>query len=276
MNKIKVFVVGGNGFIGSEVVKSFQSSEVEVIVPARNELFTTDPDNDIIIYCAGNGDCSRPEQVVESNIIYLQKILANCNFKKLIYLSSTRLYLNSELSSEKAGITIQCDDNRRLFNLTKLTAEECCLKSGKNILIVRPSNVYGNAFESKLFLPMIVKNAILNKKIDMYVNQDYSKDYVSVADVSETIKKLALTYEGPEKIFNIASGKNTTAIEIAEIIRSKISCEIVWHPNSTNENFPIIDISRIKNTIQYCPISVTDSLSFMIDEFIKRFHKEEQ
>lgn len=276
MNKMKVFVVGGNGFIGSEVVKTFQSSAVEVIVPTRNELFATNAGSDIIIYCAGNGDCSRPEQVVESNIIYLQQILANCNFKKLIYLSSTRLYLNSEQSAENAGITIQYDDNRRLFNLTKLTAEECCLKSGKNVLIVRPSNVYGNAFESKLFLPMIVKHAILNKKINMYVNKEYSKDYVSVADVSEAIKYLALAYEGEEKIFNIASGKNTTAIEIAEIIQSKINCEIVWHPNSTNENFPVIDLAKIKSIMQYCPISVTDSLSFMIDEFIKRFHKEGQ
>lgn len=274
MKKKKVFVIGGNGFIGSEIVKAFQTPDIDVVVPARNELFTSDGNSDIIIYCAGNGDCSKPEQVVESNVLYLQQILTQCSFKKLIYLSSTRLYLNSELATEQANITIHSDDNRRLFNLTKLTAEECCLKSNKDILIVRPSNVYGNAFESKLFLPMIVKHAILNKKINMYVDRDYSKDYVSVCDVSNVINFLALNYNGAEKIFNIASGHNTTAIEIADIIQSKITCDVVWHANSANEHFPVIDISKIKSVMQYCPSPVTDDLSLMIDEFIERFNEE--
>ncbi|EPJ0879084.1 TPA: NAD(P)-dependent oxidoreductase [Citrobacter freundii] len=276
MRKTKVFIIGGNGFIGSEIVNEFAHEEVEVVIPARNELIAGNSEKDIIIYCAGNGDCSKPEQVVDSNINYLQRILAYCNFKKLIYLSSTRLYLNSEISNEDAAITIHSEDSRRLFNLTKLTAEECCLKSEKNTLIVRPSNVYGKAFDSKLFLPMIVKHAILNKKINMYVDKDYSKDYVSVSDVAGVVKYLSLNYNSKNDIFNIASGQNTTAFEIANIIQSKINCEIVWNENSTKEQFPVINISKIKGIMQYIPSSITDDLSLMIDEFIERFQKEIQ
>lgn len=274
MRKTKVFIIGGNGFIGSEIVKEFAHEEVEVVVPARNELVAGNGEKDIIIYCAGNGDCSKPEQMLDSNINYLQRVLIHCTFKKLIYLSSTRLYLNSELSDEDSAITIHSEDSRRLFNLTKLTAEECCLKSEKNTLIVRPSNVYGKAFDSKLFLPMIVKHAILNKKINMYVDKDYSKDYVSVNDVADVVKYLALNYNGNNDIFNIASGKNTTALELANIIQSKINCEVVWNENTTKEKFPLINISKINGIMQYTPNSVTDDLSLMIDKFVERFQKE--
>ncbi|MDM2776596.1 NAD(P)-dependent oxidoreductase [Citrobacter sp. Cpo142] len=274
MRKTKVFIIGGNGFIGSEIVKEFAHEEVEVVVPARNELVAGNGEKDIIIYCAGNGDCSKPEQMLDSNINYLQRVLIHCTFKKLIYLSSTRLYLNSELSDEDSAITIHSEDSRRLFNLTKLTAEECCLKSEKNTLIVRPSNVYGKAFDSKLFLPMIVKHAILNKKINMYVDKDYSKDYVSVSDVADVVKYLALNYNGNNDIFNIASGKNTTALELANIIQSKINCEVVWNENTTKEKFPLINISKINGIMQYTPNSVTDDLSLMIDKFVERFQKE--
>ncbi|HAT3776871.1 TPA: complex I NDUFA9 subunit family protein, partial [Citrobacter freundii] len=38
MRKTKVFIIGGNGFIGSEIVSEFAHEEVEVVIPARNEL----------------------------------------------------------------------------------------------------------------------------------------------------------------------------------------------------------------------------------------------
>lgn len=275
MTKIKIFIVGGNGFIGSEVVKVFDNDKFEVIIPHRNEIFDSNAETDIVVYCAGNGDCSAPSKVIESNLLYLQKIISECQFRKLIYLSSTRLYLNSSVSDELSDVMINADDSRRLFNLTKLAAEECCLKTDKNILIIRPSNVYGNAFESKLFLPMIVKHAILNKQINMYVDKTYSKDYVSVSDVSTAVKFLALNYDGNDNVFNLASGRNTSALEIADIIQSKTACEIVWHPNTTNENFPTIDVSKIKGIMPYNPAHVIDDLTLMIDEFKERFHSEQ-
>ncbi|WP_337242221.1 NAD-dependent epimerase/dehydratase family protein, partial [Proteus faecis] len=77
---------------------------------------------------------------------------------------------------------IHTSDNRRLFNITKLAAEEICLKSNKNITIIRPSNVYGTAINSSLFLPSIVRDAIQKKEINMFVSPEYSKDYISVND----------------------------------------------------------------------------------------------
>ncbi|MFN7073919.1 NAD-dependent epimerase/dehydratase family protein, partial [Proteus mirabilis] len=89
----------------------------------------------------------------------------------------------------------------KLFNVTKLVAEYLCVKSKKNVIIVRPSNVYGLALNSSLFLPQIIKNAINNHKVDMYVNCDYEKDYVSVNDVVTVMYKLSETINSPGDIY---------------------------------------------------------------------------
>lgn len=59
--------------------------------------------------------------------------------------------MNGDESSETSDLIIRQDDNRRLFNLTKLVAEELCFKSGKPFTIVRPSNVYGVALKVPCF-----------------------------------------------------------------------------------------------------------------------------
>ncbi|MCC9213027.1 hypothetical protein LOK03_08040 [Escherichia coli] len=65
--------------------------------------------------------------------------------------------MNENCAKENADLLICHNDNRKLFNLMKLAAEEICRLSKRNVIIVRPSNVYGLALNSKLFLPQIIK-----------------------------------------------------------------------------------------------------------------------
>lgn len=270
MSQFTVF--GGRGFIGSEFVEQLQKEGHSVYVPERDDPDIYKRDLGIIIYSAGYGDCNKdPFNVLSANVTLLANILKNARFDKLVYISSTRVYMNQENSFELCDLSICNNDNRRLFNLTKLVSEELCIKSNRNCIIVRPSNVYGLALNSNLFLPSIIRNAINNNHIDMYVEKQYAKDYIAVSDVVDATLKL-LRKKSTPSIINIASGINTTAEEIGDILKAKTGCEIYWHNNNSNdiEKFPITDISLIHKEIEFIPRNVLNDLELLIEKYKKK------
>ena len=263
-------VVGGNGFIGSEIVKHLHFLKKDVWIPERNESNIFSKKLGTLIYCAGNGECQlKPFEVLTANCLFLSQLLQHADFDRLIYVSSSRLYMNGDGSDEMSDLIIRQDDNRRLFNLTKLVAEELCFKSGKPFTIVRPSNVYGVALKSPLFLPSITRNAIVNGRVDMFVDKNYEKDYVSVVDVAKSIIKLSNNKDAEGKIINIASGANVSSEQIASMLIQYTNCVVNWHENNASkEIFPVTDISLLKEMIpEYKPHSVLSDLSDMIQLF---------
>jgi nucleoside-diphosphate-sugar epimerase len=264
-------VIGGNGFVGTEVVQQLIKRGETVWIPSKDDPDLYQKDLGIVIYCAGNGDCIKdPFKVLQSNTITLSLILQKSEFDKLIYISSTRVYMNQHQSNESCDLSIINEDERKLFNLTKLVSEELCIKSKRNCIIVRPSNVYGLALDSPLFLPSIIKHAILNAKVDMYVPKSYSKDYVAVSDVAEAIIFLTKSNNIIDKVFNIASGQNVTAKEIADILSEHTACEIIWHKNNSTEYFPETEIENIQKITECKPRSVKEDLKQMIDTYKKQ------
>jgi len=261
-------VIGGHGFIGSKIVETLEQAGSAVWVPKKEDptLFTKELGT--VIYCAGHGDCNNGFlKVLESNTVLLATIVEKSTFAKLVYISSTRLYMGQSESNESSDLTVLAEDSRRLFNLTKLVSEEILLKSKRNIAIIRPSNVYGLALNSPLFLPSIVRNAINNGKVDMYVSPEYAKDYVSVDDVAEVTIKIANDVSTSGQIFNVAAGFNTSAREISEILENQTNCKICWHKNEQDETFPVTNISAIKKYFDFEPTIVLDDLVKMLNDF---------
>lgn len=263
-------VIGGNGFIGGNLVRFLLDRGEEVWAPARGDKDIFTSELGIVFYCAGFGDCKNdPENVLDANVIYLSKILKESKFKKLFYFSTTRVYMNLKSSNEKDNVSISYGDNRRLFNLTKLIAEELCLKNEKNCYILRPSNVYGVALESPLFLPSIIRSAILDGKVDMFVTQSYEKDYISVNDVSYACYCLSKLNNIP-RIINIASGLNTNAKQIADLLKIETGCKVLWHKkNNDDEEFPVTSIDCLKNLIEFNSNNVLDDIKSMVSDFKK-------
>jgi len=263
-------IFGGRGFIGSEIVAQLQALGHQTFVPERDDSRIFECELGTVIYCAGNGDCKNtPFSVLEANVILLSQLLQKAKFDKLIYISSTRVYMNQEESFEEADLTICADDSRRLFNLTKLVGEEICLKSNRPITIIRPSNVYGLALNSPLFLPAITRNAINNKRVDMYIAKEYAKDYVSVKDVASCCIELSQLEKVERKIVNVAAGFNVSAQEIADVLEKHTGCEIVWNQITfPRESFPETDISTLADLLPtYRPRNVLTDLEEMISDF---------
>lgn len=265
MNKLTVF--GGGGFIGSNIISQAKKFGYEAHRGNWDNIQKGEIFGDII-YCLGEGNCNKPYEVLSSHLTILQEILKNTKFKRITYVSSTRVYLANDKSHEDTDVDLVCSDERKLFNLVKLTAEALLEKSGVDFRIVRPSNVYGTAVNSPLFLPSIVRDAIIKKEVDMYVPPHYSKDYVHVDDV--VCLTLAITKNSEFVRYNIASGRNTSAYEIANILESETNCKINWHGSNNCDSFPLTEINRVVDEYDYKPKVATE----LIADMIKNFRKE--
>jgi nucleoside-diphosphate-sugar epimerase len=270
MNKQSIVtIIGATGFLGSHLVTLFSQHGYQVNEPSRKELCSLSGNLGIIIYAAGYGVCkdaAAKEMVVEANITVLSNLLTKCSFSRLIYLSSTRLYMGGSNSTESTNLGVLNTDDRKLFNLSKLIGEELCL-AYPNTYVVRPSNIYGVALSSNLFLPSIVRNSISAGRIDMYISPSYSKDYISVDDVCFLIKSLAIKNQPVHRIYNLGSGVNISSKKIADVIQSHTDCDVNWHDSPEDDYFPVTDVSRAKKEFNFEPSNILDDLVVMIQEF---------
>lgn len=271
-------IIGGSGFLGAQVLKEFELAGYRCHVPSRDQIPSLKGKQlGVVLFCAGYGRCESVEEkakVVDGNFNLLSWIMQNCSYERLVYVSSTRIYMGQENTNEDSDCLIGNSDSRKLFNLSKLAAEELC-KSDERCFVVRPSNIYGTALSSPLFLPSIARDAIKNKLVRMFVSPDYSKDYVSVVDVATGMLSLAGAEEPLYKIYNVASGENVSAGQIAESLVSSTNCDIEWIENGNDDYFPVTDIRRIKSEFGFSPSSVLDDIDSMVQSFHSAYERGE-
>jgi nucleoside-diphosphate-sugar epimerase len=265
----KCLIIGGRGFIGSHIASDLKLSGYDVDIPERGDISFLETYYDAIVYAAGYGVCSKPIDVIDSNVNFFNEVLFKANYEHLIYISSTRLYMAMPNTNENSDLQVLQKDERKLFNLSKLVSEEVARLSGKNVTIIRPSNVYGIALNSNLFLPMIIKSALTHKKIDMYVEPEYEKDYVSVDDLSNFVTKCVTDGFKYFNVYNVASGVNISAKSIAEIIQKDTNCKVNWHTGFVGDTFTPINIDKSMRKCNFKPKHLLDELPSIIASYKK-------
>lgn len=118
------------------------------------------------------------------------------------------------------------------YGVTKLAAENLCRKyalaNGANVSITRFSSVYGPR-RTEGPVNIFIKQALKGGPITVFGDGSHTRDYVYVDDV---IKGLYLVMEkGKTETYNLASGKETSVNEIAEIISGLTGAKIVHVPD---------------------------------------------
>jgi len=265
-------ILGANGFIGSNLTNYLKTKNCEIFTPNISEIQSENLGH--VIYCIGitSDFRERPYDTVNSHVSLLNDFLKNRDFESFLYLSSTRVYMNSSSTNEANSLIVNPNKFTEIYNISKIMGESICLSSKKpNIRIARLSNVIGKNFESDDFIFSLIHDAIKNKEILLHSQLKSEKDYILVNDVVEILYKISMS--GKSKIYNIASGKNLSVEKIMELLKKLTSCKVQIDNNANLNKFKEINIEKIKNEFEFKSKSIEDVIHDLVMEYRDNYSK---
>lgn len=262
---MKFTILGETGFIGSNLISHFEKNQINFDAPKtiNEDIFSKKLGN--VIYSIGISDFQkRPFETIDAHVCLLKKLLQESNFDSFLYLSSTRIYYNSKSTLEEEPIIVSPSNLNDLYNISKIMGESLCLASNKNVKIARLSNVSGITKSKHLFLPWIIRDAIMKNKITLFTKLESEKDYVHIDDVVPILPKILI--DGKYKIYNVAAGFNTKSKEIVEELVKITGCAYEVIPDAPLYSFPPIHIERLKKEFDFKPTPIVQKLEKMVGQ----------
>jgi UDP-glucose 4-epimerase len=258
MEATQYTVLGASGFIGRRLVAALCTSGASCYAPQREEtaaLFERELGS--VFYCIGlTADyASRPFDTIEAHVGLLSAILSRASFKRLIYLSSTRLYdgLGAAICGEDADLVLNPANPRHSYDFSKALGENLCLTaSGGRAKVARLSSVYDDAPDAAGFLPSLLRRLARERKFVIDSASGIVRDYVYVGDVVNGLIKFSSEQVG--EIVNIASGENISNGEIVDILNAQ-GYQIQLQRQSKRETRPVCDVAKLR-ALGVAPLSL--------------------
>jgi len=246
---MKYTVVGGRGYIGRHLCSRIRSLGDECFVPERDDKDLFRVHLGVVYYCAGLTADFReyPIETIDAHVVFLKEILAYAKFDKLIYLSSTRVYSGVELASEGVGVMVNSGYDDHLYNISKLMGESLVLSYSSKSVVARLSNVIGYDMGKTNFIGSLIYEARSNNRVTFRTSRSSEKDYIWIDDVVASL--LLLGKNTLYNLYNIASGKNITNLELSNIFNDS-GVEASFNNKAQAVIFKEIMISRIQSEMK--------------------------
>jgi len=245
-------IIGGTGFIGSEVVRQLASKDIELVVIGRNNKPTRPLPDNVKYYQGDYGDKYFLEGVLSNvdEVIHLAYSTVpktsfedpvndiSTNLPATVKLLETALKFNiSKLLLVSSGGTIYgkagklpiAEDHQfnpiSPYGITKLVTEKYAMMYremyGLPVVCVRPGNAYGEGqfpFKGQGFIATAIASILQNKEVAIFGEGGTIRDYIHVQDVAGGI--LAAFEKGiPGNCYNISSGVGRSNMDILNALR---------------------------------------------------------
>ncbi len=233
MRRLKIFVTGGEGFIGKNVVDGL-SDKYKIFAPSHRELDILDEPSvskylkkhgpfDVVVHCANVGGTRTDKETplsTATNIQMFLNIISNKDkYKKLINLGSgaeyNKKYDIKKIKENQVGISVPYDS----YGLSKYICSQTINFLGNSVHL-RLFAVYGKYENYKLrFISSAICKSILDLPIT--INQNVYFDYLYVNDFLKILDYF-IQNDASHKIYNVGSGFKIDLKEIGNIV-SKVS-----------------------------------------------------
>ena len=261
----KILVTGSRGFIGKQVIKKLNKSEIitDSIDSKRIDLKNIEEvmrlsESDVVIHLAGKTTKGLDwEEYFDNNVLGTLNILEYCivkKIKKMIFVSSY-VYGNPKYLpiNEKHPI-----EPHNPYTKSKYLAEQLCEFYAKNsdlkIIILRPFNIFGKTLPKDFLISNLLKSIKTNEKITI-INKDSRRDFLHINDFVDVILKIK-DFDLKFEIFNVGSGKSYSFNEVIKKIEDISMERLHLEYEENKENFIeeiTADISKINNKIKWFP-----------------------
>lgn len=260
---MKILITGHRGFIASNLPKSFEELDYEVIKPSRlnlpHKLGTT---GEPCVYRNSEDDWAREIKrlgvdvvvhnaaVVGTDVVALnptEASLSNVNGAynicraaekagaAVLYLGTTVIY-NTELYQSSWIAERSAHAPRTFYGSLKLAGEHIVRSHSTKWSIVRPLFCYGGVGDNNSLIAKGFYGAATGKQqIDMFLDPNKIKDYMRVEDFCDAVVTV-VDKELWNDDWNVAAETPENTGKIVEMM-SQISCKdlksvVKWHPGT--------------------------------------------
>jgi nucleoside-diphosphate-sugar epimerase len=246
-------IFGASGFIGGALVERLRADGEMVRAVGHGDAAPREPWGRAIYAVGITADFrSRPaEELLEAHAGYTATLLAGHAYETFTYLSSTRIYRDGE-TTEATRIQIDPSDPDRAYDASKLLGEALTFSmAGSGGRIARLSNVVPLEANGPTFLADIVREVRSTGSVVLQSAADSAKDYIALDDAVEGVLRLA-RHDGQVRC-NVASGRNITNREIADLLREHLGAEVVFEEGATTRRATPIRIDALRERTGFVP-----------------------
>ena len=163
-----------------------------------------------------------------------------------------------------------CPDD--LYGKTKLVGESLCKNyaSVMRTVVVRFSSVFGQGDKARVAYHFM-KSAVSGQAIQVDGDGSQSSDFI-YADDAVRGAILALEKGKPGEVYNIGSGKETSVLELANLIAGldnpPVEVKMSGKPATRPFRF-VADIEKARRELGYCPSDLVEGLKKYREEMRK-------
>ena len=298
-----ILVTGGAGFIGSHLSETLvrKGYQVRVLddlsvgraenIPKKCEFIHGNLLDEAVLQKATRnvraifheaarvtirGSVDQFDSDAETNLMGTLRLLkhaGNAGVRRFVYASSMAVYSDSRKPAPvpESHPTIPVSP----YGIAKLAAEHYVLMVGKKLgmepVVLRYFNTFGTrqAFTPYVGVITIFITRLLKKQgITIFGDGNQTRDFVHVSDIVQANLLAIESSAATGNVMNIGSGRGTTVLQIAELLKNRIYSEakINFEPAREEElRNSVADISAAKQFLGYNPLT---NLNSQINEVI--------
>lgn len=237
-----IFLIGGNGLVGSGFKRYFKKNKIPFKnIKRNNKKNFFKKKCDLLIDCNGNGSkrfgIENPIKDFKASVESVIENLYKIKFKKYLYISSCQVYQNLKFEKLTKEDAASLNSNINSYGYNKLISENYIKMHSRKYLIIRLPYVIGPMLKRNPFYDLLYQKRSfisLNSKINC-IHTD------SIASICMKLVKKKVN-----GIYNIGS-KNT--IKVGEIIKLLNLKKREIKSNNQTIDINNINLKKIKKII---------------------------